>query len=180
MNKIIIICLSLIFLGCSHSKSSNNSASSTPQLNATYSGTYNTNDIICYNSSLTQITAASPISNGYTEVLTISGNTYSSITTASGCTATTSGNITFTSNYTLDISNETVNSATNGTCAATMTLANSNISPTTMSITYTTGENFGSKNSIPFIYNQSAGIFEMLSVFTDSSGGYCFMVLSKQ
>ena len=173
----------LIFLfflsSCEGVGSSGNSGNSGSSVD--FSGTYALDGVKCYDSSLTVTTEAS-FSLPTTDILTISGNSFTESQTSGPCSFTTSGNIEFYKDNTMNLSNMTVNSdISGGSCSFTATLTGSStITPITNSVTYTANQSLPSLTKAAWIYNSSTKSIGLSCDYVDTAGGYCFVVYKKQ
>jgi hypothetical protein len=141
------------------------------------SGTYMNNNVQCFNSAGTTLTHATTYSGSYSDIIVVNGNSLTETTTSGACTVVQTGRIVVSGNE-LSLSNGVVTSATGGSCTLTETLNGSTITPTTQSFTLTTGQAISNATNVPFF--SSGAAFGILSIFTDGSGGNCFIVLTKQ
>lgn len=175
--KKAIFCIGLLLCGCGHSGNPGGSSNVVAVNGTDMSGVYIAHSVQCYNSALTTMTNASTYSGAFAETQTINGSDYTGIVSDGTCSVTTSGTIEF-SNDSISISNLVVLGATGGSCTIDETLNGSNISPATVSKTYSTGESLGDINDVPYV--QFQGGFGLETIYTDGSGGYCFLMLEKQ
>ncbi len=176
----LLFILFCVVLNISCSGGSSGSSSGSPSIEGTdYSGTYNFNNIQCYNTALTTLTNATTISGGFSDTLTVSGNSYSGVAIAGSCTINYSGKIVVNSSG-LSLSNRVVTSATSGSCTQTLNLNGTTITPTSVVSTYTTNQSHSSVSNTPYIWNASTKAFGLLSNFSDGTGGHCFLVYIKQ
>lgn len=182
MKKIIISILVGVFsVGCSKGGDGGSpspvvqSASLVP-----LSGTFLMHDVQCYSStSLQTMTHASNYSGAITETQTFAGNDFTGTLSDGVCTVTLSATLSFTP-YAVSILNETVTSVTGGSCTISETLNGTDISPGTISKTYTTGQVLGTMNNIPYIYDAASGTYGFETIYTDGSGGVCLLLFEKQ
>lgn len=177
MKLLSILFLSLfIFISCS--KSSDSSGSGVTGVDM--SGTYNLKGVECYNASLSTLTSSATYNSGYTDVVTITGNSFTETSTTSNCVVSYSSNIVFKDANKMDMTSYKVSSATNNSCSQTSSFSSSSITPSSKTTVYTTGETFSDTKDAVYIYNSANKVVGILSTFSDGSGGYCFIIYQKQ
>lgn len=177
---IISAFLSTIAFSCSKGGGSSAPAATTPAVQGTdATGTYNLSNIQCYNASLTTLTHATTYVAPHSDQVIVTGNSFTETLVAGACTTTFTGNILINSSG-MSVSNLTVGTATGGSCIASSSLNGSTITPTSNSVAYTNGQSLGGFTNASYIFNTSTLQLGILSIYTDGSGGYCFIVYQKQ
>lgn len=175
MKKLMAISFLIFAIACA--KGGGGSSSSV--IGTDVSGTYMFDDVECYNASLTTLTNASTYTGAYSDTVTISGNSFSEVSTAGSCTINDSGSIVVNSNG-LSLSGIKITSATSGSCTQTLTLNNANISPNSVSTTYSTNQSLSNITNATYLWNPTTKALGILSTYADGGGGYCFLVYLKQ
>lgn len=172
----LALCLTLVFSGCNGSDSGSTSIAAVEGVD--FSGTYNFQDVECYDSSGTE--TASEAFTAFDESMTIIGNSLVATATSPGCVVDITENIVFSSSASstgATITDVAIQSATGGGCTLVKTLSGSSISPTTVDSPFTTGESIGNVSANYLWVSPHLGV---PTGYSDGSGDTCYLVFTKQ
>ncbi|GEM_PF-3512578 len=176
--QMIALVLLLSLTGCNKSSDSPSATAAVEGID--YSGTYSLKGVECYNSSLTTLTNSATWGAGYSDVVTLTGNTLTEVATYGSCTVNYTGKVVVLDSLKMNITGLKISSVTGGSCSQTKTLSNPSITPSASTNTYSTGQSLSDTIGAIYIYNSTSKVIGLLSTYSDGSGGYCFITYTRQ
>lgn len=155
--------------------------SSVPVKGVDLSGIYSLAGVECYSQSTYQMTEYASFL-GYTSVLTISGNSISSVSQTASCAAETNGRVVFNSDNTAEIGDMSYSSVSSGACTFSLNLSNTptnTITPKALSTTVSRGQVEPGKTT-NWVRNNSTESIGILSVYKAANpSDVCLLIYFK-
>lgn len=174
MIKIVLV--SFLFFSCAKSS---DSAPASGVSGIDFSGTWNLTGVHCFNTALSGTTTTATITNGFTESMVVTGNSFVTTSTISGCTVQVTGNIVG-GETGMNFDSRKVLIASGGTCGLNMALSGG-ITPSNTLVMYTTNQVLTNYTNAKYYYNTISKSLGVPTNHTNGSGSdTCLLMYSKQ
>lgn len=178
MKKYLLLGL-LFLMGCGDGNGGGGSSSSggnTPAVATHLNGTWKLSQFACLDSTLTNQTYSSVITNFHEHTLVLSGSNIHLTINSTNCLVTYTGTISYNSNY-MSLSTLTVQSATNNLCSQSYQMP-TGITPNAVFVNQAPGNQVAGFTNAPYLNQTRLWIRNSFS--NGTAGDVCFDLYDKQ